>query len=229
MLEKELAQATAMAEKANKKVEQLRKKLVAESEKSHARVKRELSAARKKHSVANDRLKKARGTLRQKASPGNQQKVESLKAQVQELGEALAKISKAAYEAADRYLSVKTDALLEARKASAADKAAKLVEQAAARADKKKAAQEISQHRFHSLRLHDPNVGCTCPACRKGAAQPDQAYGTERLAGGGMDPLPGFGVLALAGCCVSGLTPRMQQRVRLSPAPHKRIFQSNPS
>ena len=147
MLEKELAHATAMAEKANKKVEQLRKKLVAESEKSHARVKRELSAARKKHSVANDRLKKARGTLRQKASPGNQQKVESLKAQVQDLGEALAKISKAAYEAADRYLSVKTDALLEARKASAADKAAKLVEQAAARADKKKAARKKAASR----------------------------------------------------------------------------------
>lgn len=147
MLEKELAHATAMAEKANKKVEQLRKKLVAESEKSHARVKRELSAARKKHSVANDRLKKARGTLRQKASPGNLQKVESLKAQVQELGEALAKISKAAYEAADRYLSVKTDALLEARKASAADKAAKLVEQAAARADKKKAARKKAASR----------------------------------------------------------------------------------
>ena len=49
MLEKELAQATKMAESAHKKVEQLRKKLVADSEKAHVRVKRELAASRKRH------------------------------------------------------------------------------------------------------------------------------------------------------------------------------------
>ena len=46
MMEKELAQATKLAEQANKKVAQLRKKLLAETEKAHARAKRELSAAR---------------------------------------------------------------------------------------------------------------------------------------------------------------------------------------
>ena len=60
MLEKELAQATKLAEQANKKVEQLRKRLVSESEKAHARAKRELTAARKRHTTANARLKKAR-------------------------------------------------------------------------------------------------------------------------------------------------------------------------
>ena len=85
MLEKELAQATELAEKANKKVEQLRKKLVAESEKSHARIKRELSAARKKHSSANTRLKKAKAALRNKVTPANQQKVDGLLEQVQDL------------------------------------------------------------------------------------------------------------------------------------------------
>ena len=133
MLEKELAQATSMAHKANKKVEQLRKKLLAESEKSHAKAKRELGAARKKHGTANTRLKKARAALRAKTTPANQQKVDALKKEAQELGSAIAEISKAAYEAADRYVTVKADAILEARKATAADRAAKLVESAAAK------------------------------------------------------------------------------------------------
>ena len=46
MLEKELAQATRMAEEANKRVEKLRARLLAETEKAHARVKRDLDAAR---------------------------------------------------------------------------------------------------------------------------------------------------------------------------------------
>lgn len=171
MLEKELAQATAIAEKANKKVEQLRKKLVAESEKSHARIKRELTAARKKHGVANDRLKKARATLRKKASPTNQQKVESLKSQVQELGEALAKISKAAYEAADRYLNVKTDAVLEARKASAAERAAKLVEKAAAKTKKKKAARKKPAGKKKAPAKKKAVAKKKAPAKRKAAAK----------------------------------------------------------
>jgi len=133
MLEKELAQATKLAEQANKKVEQLRKKLVAESEKSHAKAKRELGAWRKKHKVSNTRLKKARGALRAKATPDNHKKVEALRDEVKELGEAISSISKAAYEAAERYLSVKTDAVMESRKAAAAARAAELVEKAAAK------------------------------------------------------------------------------------------------
>lgn len=139
MLEKELAQATEMAHKANQKVEQLRKKLVAESEKSHARIKRELGAARKKHSSANSRLKKAKATLRTSATPANQEKVDKLLKQVQELGDSIASISKAAYEAAEKYVTVKTDAIMEARKAAAAERAAKAVEMAAVRASRKAA------------------------------------------------------------------------------------------
>ena len=100
MLEKELAQATKLAEKANKKVEQLRKKLVAESEKTHAKAKRELGAWRKKHKTSNTRLKKARGALRAKKTPENHKKVEALRGEVKELGEAIATITKTAYQAA---------------------------------------------------------------------------------------------------------------------------------
>ena len=53
--------------------------------------------------------------------------------EVKELGEAISSISKAAYEAAERYLSVKTDAVMESRKAAAAARAAELVEKAAAK------------------------------------------------------------------------------------------------
>ncbi|MCB1842383.1 MAG: hypothetical protein KDI09_05420, partial [Halioglobus sp.] len=128
MLEKELAQATRMAEQANKNVEKLRQRLVAESEKSHVKLKRELSAARKKHSAATTRLKKARSTLRQKASPDNQKKVDALLAQVQELAESVARMTKAAYEAAEKLVTIKTDAILEDRKARAANQAATVVE-----------------------------------------------------------------------------------------------------
>ena len=76
MLEKELAQATRMAEKANQQVEKLRKRRVTESEKSHARLKRELGAARKRYSTANSRLKSARAALRKRATPANQKKVD---------------------------------------------------------------------------------------------------------------------------------------------------------
>ncbi len=69
MLEKELAQATKMASQANNKVEQLRKKLVAESEKSHAKAKRELQAARKRHTTANKGLCSARDAFKKKATP----------------------------------------------------------------------------------------------------------------------------------------------------------------
>ena len=57
MLEKELAQATKMAENAHKKVDQLRKKLVSDSEKVHVRLKRELAASHKRHKTAKARLK----------------------------------------------------------------------------------------------------------------------------------------------------------------------------
>ena len=121
MLEKELAQATKMAEQANAKVEQLRKKLVADSEKTHARIKRELGTARKKHKTANARLKSAKNALKKKATPDNHKKVEALMKQVQDFAESLPKMAKAAYEAAERLMSVKTDAMLEERKAKAAN------------------------------------------------------------------------------------------------------------
>ena len=46
MLEKELTQAVKMAEQANKKVVQLQKKLLSETEKAHAKVKADMTAAR---------------------------------------------------------------------------------------------------------------------------------------------------------------------------------------
>jgi colicin import membrane protein len=67
MLEKELAQATKMAESAHKKVDQLRKKLVSDSEKAHVRIKRELVASRKRHKTAKARLKSAKVALRKKS------------------------------------------------------------------------------------------------------------------------------------------------------------------
>jgi colicin import membrane protein len=142
MLDKELAQATKMAKKANNQVEQLRKKLVSESEKTHAKLKRELGAARKKHTTASARLKSARTALRKKTTPDNQKKVDALLKQVQHLAEAVGKIAKAAYEAAEKLMSVKADAIMEARKAKAANQAASMVEKAAAKSKKKPAAKK---------------------------------------------------------------------------------------
>ena len=142
MLEKELAKATKMAEQASSKVNKLRKQLLAESEKSNARIKRELSMARNRHKTANARLKSAKNALRKKATPDNHKKVEALMKQAQEFAESLPKIAKAAYEAAEKYISVKTDAVLEDRKAKAANQAASMVERAAAKPAKKPAAKK---------------------------------------------------------------------------------------
>jgi len=139
MLEKEIAQATRMAAEANRKVEQLRKKLVAESEQASSKAKRELEAARKRHRAASDRLKKARATLKAKATPNNQKKVDALVSQVQDLAESVAGIAVAAYEAAQKYTAVRTDLMLIQRKAQAADQAASLVEKAFASSKAKKA------------------------------------------------------------------------------------------
>ena len=124
MLERELAQATKIAAEANKKVEQLRRRLVSESEKASARAKRELVSARRQRTAANTRLKKARTNLRKKATPDNQQKVDALLKQVQELADAVTKITVTAYEAAEKLVAVKADAILAERKAKAADRAA---------------------------------------------------------------------------------------------------------
>ena len=136
MMEKELAQATKLAEQANKKVAQLRKKLLSETEKAYARAKRDLSAARKKHGTANARLKKARASLGSKASKASQMKVEGLRKQVAELADAVAGIAKTTYTSAEKYMPLKADAVLEERKAKAAERAAAMVEIAAARQSK---------------------------------------------------------------------------------------------
>jgi len=142
MLEKELAKATKIAEQASSKVEKLRKQLLAESEKTHARNKRELGAARTRHKMANARLKSAKNALRKKATPDNHKKVEALMKQAQEFAESLPKIAMAAYEAAEKYVSVKTDAVMEDRKAKAANQAAIMVERAAAKPKRKAAAKK---------------------------------------------------------------------------------------
>jgi colicin import membrane protein len=138
MLEKELNKATKMAEQARDKIEKLRKKLVADSEKTQARLKRELGAARKRHKTATGRLKSAKANLRKKATPDNQAKVEALMKQAQEFAESLPHLAKAAYEAAEKFVSVKTDAVLAERKAQAANQAAAMVEKAAAKPKKKR-------------------------------------------------------------------------------------------
>ena len=142
MLEKELAKATKMAEQASSKVEKLRKKLLSDSEKTHARIKRELGAARKKHKAATARLKSAKNALRKKATPDNHKKVEALMKQAQDFAESLPKIAMAAYEAAEKYLTVKTNVVMEERKAQAANQAASMVEKAAAKPRKKPAAKK---------------------------------------------------------------------------------------
>jgi len=142
MLEKELAQATKLAQKANSRVEQLRKKMVNESHKTHARVKRDLLSARKRHTAASARLKRAQAALRRKATPDNHKKVEALMNQVQEFAESIPQMAKSAYEAAERLLSVKTDAVIEDRKAKAANQAARMVEKAASKPKKKPAAKK---------------------------------------------------------------------------------------
>ena len=86
MLEKELAKATKIAQQASSKVEKLRKQLLAESEKTHARNKRELGAARKRHKTANARLKSAKNALRRKATPDNHKKVEELMKNIETVG-----------------------------------------------------------------------------------------------------------------------------------------------
>ncbi|QIB65421.1 hypothetical protein [Kineobactrum salinum] len=133
MLEKELAQALKMAEQANRKVEQLQKKLLSETEKAYARVTTDLAEARKKHSSANARLKKARGALQGKPGTANQKRVEGLVGQVQELAESVGKIARAAYTSAERLVPIQADLALESRRAQAADRAASVVEKAAAR------------------------------------------------------------------------------------------------
>ena len=139
MLEKELAQAIELAEKANNKVEQLRRKLVSESEKEHARSKRALMAARKKYTLATARLNKARAALKSKATLANEKKVDELVTQVQDLSESVARISVAAYEAAEKLLIVKADAIIASRRARVAERTAFVVEKAAAKSSDRRA------------------------------------------------------------------------------------------
>ena len=177
MLERELAQAARMASKANQKVEQLRKRLLAESEKSHSQLKRELNAARKRYSTANSRLKKARGVLRRNATPANQKKVNELMRQVQSLADSVGKITKAAYEAAELLVTVKADAVLEARKAKAADRAAAMVERAASRTRKKPAKKKAAAKKKSSSKKK------TAPkrkAAAKRKAAPKKKAGAKR-------------------------------------------------
>jgi hypothetical protein len=140
MLEKELAQATKMAEQARSRIEILRKKLLADSHKTQARLKRELGAARKRSKAAGKRLKSARATLRKQATPDNKAKVDALMKQAQEFAESLPHLAKAAYEAAEKYVTVKANSLLEDRKAVAATQAVEMVEKVAARPKKKRRA-----------------------------------------------------------------------------------------
>ena len=78
MLEKELAEAIKMAERANKEVEKMRNRLLAEAEKQVRQGKRELQSARKKQTMANKRLKKARESLKKRPSSENRKQVDQL-------------------------------------------------------------------------------------------------------------------------------------------------------
>jgi hypothetical protein len=82
VLDKELAQLTEVARKAHNRVERLRKKLVAESERLRARAKRDMSVTRKTGSSATARLSRARVALKARALADGQQQVETVKKQV---------------------------------------------------------------------------------------------------------------------------------------------------
>ena len=85
MLEKQLADAVRLAERANKQVEKMRTRLLSETEKAVSKGKRELATARKRQATANARLKRARGSLRKKPTSDNQKKVEELISQAKKL------------------------------------------------------------------------------------------------------------------------------------------------
>src|SRR6056297_2268827 len=102
MLEKEMAQASKLAQQANKRVEKLRAQLLAETEKAHAGLKRDLTAARKKHSAASTRLNQARSAMRSKSTSVNQRRVDDLLKQVQELTDSMGSMARAAYDYAER-------------------------------------------------------------------------------------------------------------------------------
>ncbi len=142
MLEKELSQAVKLAERANREVEKMRKRLLSETEKAVARGKRELATARKRQSTANARLKRARASLRTRPSTDNKKKVDELVKQAKQLAATTGKIARAVADVVERWVPMKTDAILEARKAAAANRAADMVERAAKRAKKKPAAKK---------------------------------------------------------------------------------------
>jgi hypothetical protein len=171
MLEKELNKATKMAEQARSRIEKLRKKLVADSEKTQARLKRELSAARKRHKTASARLKSAKANLRKRATPDNQAKVDALMKQAQEFAESLPHLAKAAYEAAEKFMSVKTDAVLEERKAQAANQAAAMVEKAAAKPKKKRPAKKKPAAKKSKAAPKRKAVAKKRPAAKRKAAR----------------------------------------------------------
>src|SRR6056297_2765857 len=133
MLDKELAQATKLAQQANKRVEKLRGRLLKETEKAHAGLKRDLTAARKKHSEATTRLNQARAAMRSKSSSVNQRRVDDLLKQVQELTDSMGSMARAAYDYAERLVPIRADLALETRKAQAAERAAEVVEKATKR------------------------------------------------------------------------------------------------
>ena len=147
MLEKELAEAVKLAERANKEVEKMRVKLLKEAEKTVAQGKRELSSARKKQSAANNRLKKARASFRVRPTTDNRKKVDQLVKQAKQMAETTAAIARLVSDAIERYVPIKTDAMVEARKAQAANRAAAMVEKAAAQANRKKKKKPAAKRR----------------------------------------------------------------------------------
>ena len=62
-----------------------------------------------------------------KVTPENKKKVDALVKQAQGFAEALPKVAEAAYDAAEKFVTVKTEAVLADRKAKAANQAASLV------------------------------------------------------------------------------------------------------
>ncbi|MFN2289498.1 MAG: hypothetical protein ABR578_14305, partial [Chromatocurvus sp.] len=133
MLEKEMAQATKLAQQANRRVEKLRARLLTETEKAQAGLKRELTTARKKHSAATTRLNQARSAMRSKSSTVNQRRVDDLLKEVQELTDSMGNMARAAYGYAEKLVPIRADLALETRRAQAAERAADVVEKASNR------------------------------------------------------------------------------------------------
>jgi chorismate synthase len=93
----------------------LRANLLKDAQKAVDKGKRELSTARRKQKSANERLKKARASLKRKPNTDAEKRVKELIQQARELGNTVGAIAKLLADAIERLVPLKTDAIVEGR------------------------------------------------------------------------------------------------------------------